>query len=183
MESIDECVSWLNQQVLDLLSLRSVVARLSTNWEQLKLSLTEKGLLGEDFESKRTPEPDVQPDPSETFFRRDSNLDEASGCGEDSQNTRLSPDNQEWRVEHSGEDCQTETVAGQTGVGFIGPVRPSGAIESAGGYEGGQSTDQSGAVCTSVEGGAESILDPNQQNGTMETSELATAQSSGLQMS
>ena len=181
MESIDECVSWLNQQILDLLNLRGVVARLSTNWEQLKLSLTEKGLLGEDFESKQTPETSVQPDQAATVVRKDNSLDEASGGGEDSQNTRLHPDNQEWRVEHSGEDCQTETVAGQTGRDFIGPVRPSSTAESAGGYKGGQSTDQSGVVCTSIEGGAESVVDPN-QNGSMETTELATAQSSGLQM-
>ena len=47
IETIDECVSCLNQQVIDLLSLRDVITNLSTNWEQLKLSLREKGLLRE----------------------------------------------------------------------------------------------------------------------------------------
>ena len=42
---IDECVHWLEQDVLDLLSLRGVVTKLSANWQQLKLSLREKGLL------------------------------------------------------------------------------------------------------------------------------------------
>lgn len=178
VQSIDECVSWLNQQMLNLLSLRGVVERLSTNWEQLKFSLTEKGLLG-DFESKQTTEINVQPDPAATVVMGHNSLDETSGGGEDSQNTRLHPDNHEWRVEHSGAEYHTETEAGQTGVGFIGPVGPSGTAESAGGCEGGQSTDQSGVICTSSEGGA---VDQN-QNGSMETSELATAQSSGLQMS
>ena len=47
VETIDECVSCLNQQVIDLLSLRDVITKLSTNWEQLKLSLREKGLQRE----------------------------------------------------------------------------------------------------------------------------------------
>lgn len=43
--SIDECVALLEHDVLDLLSLRGVITKLSTNWRQLKLSLREKGLL------------------------------------------------------------------------------------------------------------------------------------------
>jgi hypothetical protein len=43
--SIDECVHLLGQDVLDLLSLRGVISKLSTNWRQLKQSLREKGLL------------------------------------------------------------------------------------------------------------------------------------------
>ena len=43
--SIDECVDLLEQDVLDLLSLRGVIKKLSTNWRQLKLSLRERGLL------------------------------------------------------------------------------------------------------------------------------------------
>lgn len=182
MESIDECVSWLNQQVLNLLSLRGVVATLSTNWEQLKLSLREKGLLVEDCELKQTPDSNVQLDSAGAVSRGDNCSEEGRGGGEDLQNARLDPDSQESRVEHPGEGCQTESVAGQTVVGFIGPVRPSDTVESAGVQEGGQSTDLSGVVCTAVEDGTESIMDPN-QNGSMETSELATAQSSGLQMS
>ena len=42
---IDECVDLLEQDVLDLLSLRGVVTKLSTNWRELKLLLREKGLL------------------------------------------------------------------------------------------------------------------------------------------
>ena len=43
--SIDECVHLLDHDVLDLLILRGVITKLSTNWRQLKLSLREKGLL------------------------------------------------------------------------------------------------------------------------------------------
>ena len=42
---IDECVDLLEQDVLDLLSLRGVITKLSTNWRELKLLLREKGLL------------------------------------------------------------------------------------------------------------------------------------------
>ena len=43
--SVDECVRWLKHDVLDLLRLKGIVTKLSTNWRQLKLSLREKGIL------------------------------------------------------------------------------------------------------------------------------------------
>ena len=49
--SVDECVCWLEQDVLDLLRLKGIVTNLSTNWRQLKLSLREKGILLGDNQS------------------------------------------------------------------------------------------------------------------------------------
>ena len=49
--SVDECVRWLEQDVLDLLRLKRIVTKLSTNWRQLKLSLREKGILLGDNQS------------------------------------------------------------------------------------------------------------------------------------
>ena len=49
--SVDECVRWLEQDVLDLLSLKGVVIKLSTNWRELKQSLREKGIILGDNQS------------------------------------------------------------------------------------------------------------------------------------
>jgi hypothetical protein len=38
----------LEQDVLDLLSLRGLIVKLSTNWQQLKQSLREEALLKDD---------------------------------------------------------------------------------------------------------------------------------------
>ena len=63
--------------------------------------------------------------------------------------------------------------AGPAAVGFIGPVIPSGASKSV--------TPNQMAVYVEDEG-TESMVEQN-GNGSTETSELATVQSSGLQMS
>ena len=175
VDSIDECVSWLNKQVLDLLSLRGVITRLSTNWEQLKFSLREKGIISEDNESEQHPDSSGQGDP-DAAGGKDKDLEGAGDSGGGSENTRFDPDGQEPRDDHPSEGRQSESVDGQTAVGFIGPVIPNVTTESAGGCEG----VQSAAQCDVTEERTESVVDQN-QNGSMETLELASAQSSGLQ--
>ena len=158
--SIDECVSWLQQQVLDLLSLREVVTRLSTDWDQLKSSLRENGVLrgDESVEGLKS-----QP----TSAGGDLEVADYESTDDNQASQSIKP---------------TENGTGSTAVVFIGPVRPTDIVKSSSGTdESEQSVDQyEGQSQVTQTSGTESLV---YQNGSMETSESATVQSSGLQMS
>ena len=190
METIDECVSCLNQQVIDLLSLRDVITKLSTNWEQLKLSLREKGLLREKESSDDGGPhgggaPEVTGKESATNNQAQS---EAVGniaggtlgvtVGIEDAVVDSTVTGERDRAPAEGHGCQASGSQVDS-IGFIGPVIPPGdSLQTmCGGDDRGQSLDD--CVDTPVD---ETNVQQN-GNGNMETSEVATVQASGLQMS
>ena len=162
--SIDECVSWLQHQVLDLLSLRGVVTKLATNWEQLKLSLRKEGLLKSTMDDwQGPPPPSIPTESAEAVPTAVASIGpvrptDTGGHDETSQST----------VEVNTE-LSTET--------FIGPVIPGDAARLT--SEHGEIVDQSQTAVQDER--TEAVVEKN-GNGSMETSESATVQSSGLQM-
>ena len=166
IESVDECVSWLSRPVIDLLTLRSVVTRLSTNWEQLKLSMRERGLLREG--SSNPPPPDDDGD------MEVEGKDTAPGCERDLQSDRQESEDQ--TAEPLPGDSQTTDQCG-TSADFIGPVLPSTVVTETANH-GVQSTLEESEVTQTTTG-----QEVEHRNGNMETLESATVQTSGLQMS
>ena len=220
--SIDECVQLLEQDVLDLLSLRGVITKLSINWRELKLSLREKGLLrdnqsvvdlrgstppsqaasvdmdnlqgltppadtqlgdylqgstsptniAESTEAVPTEEGLIGPVQPTDTTRRDETIE--SNIEPSSEKSFIGPVIPGGAVKSTDSDVELVSVEpGPAAVGFIGPVIPSGATKSV--------TPNQTAVYVEDEG-TESMVEQN-GNGSMETSESATIQSSGLQMS
>ena len=225
--SIDECIQLLEQDVLDLLSLRGVITKLSTNWRELKLLLREKGLLRDnqsvvdlrgstppsqaasidtlsvDNLQELTPpmvpavadtqsEGDLQGSthptniaestevipteegligpvqPTDTTGRDETNIEPSS------EKSFIGPVIPDDAVKSADNDVELISVEpGPAAVGFIGPVIPSSASKSV--------TPNQTAAYVGDEG-TESVVEKN-GNGNTETSESATVQSSGLQMS
>ena len=193
VESIDECVSWLNQQVIDLLSLRGVITRLSTNWEQLKLSLRDKGLLRENESSDNEP-PGGAMEEGDKESTSDTPQSAREGTGEEAVVDNPGSGGGGVAGECDGllEDDGTEPVPVTSAVGsavsFIGPVLPpsdalpasSGGDDSSGGGEdGGQRSDDGAHAEIPIE--SELQQNGNGDTGTLEPA--ATIKSSGLQMS
>ena len=238
-KSIDECVDLLEQDVLDLLCLRGVITKLSTNWRELKLSLREKGLLRDnqsvvdlrgstppsqaasidkDNLQGATPPAENTPQfavdlqgltpPADTQLGGDLqgstpsiNIAESTEAvpteegligpvrptdttGRDetiesntepsSEKSFISPVIPDDAVKSTDSEVELISVEpGPAAVGFIGPVIPSSATKSV--------TPNQTAMYAEDEG-AESVVEKN-GNGNTETSESATVQSSGLQMS
>ena len=232
-DSIDECVQLLEQDVLDLLSLRGVITKLSTNWRELKLSLREKGLLRDnqsvvdlrgstppsqaapmDTDNLRGPTPpapqlmvELQGLTPPTDTQLGGDLQGSTSPTNIAESTKAVPTEEgfigpvqptdttgrdEINIEPSSEksfigpvipggavkstDSDVELISvepGPAAVGFIGPVIPSSASKLV--------TLNQTAVYVGDEG-TESVVVKN-GNGNTETSESATVQSSGLQMS
>ena len=194
--SIDECVSWLQHQVLDLLSLRGVVTKLATNWEQLKLSLRKEGLLKSTMDDWQGPPPPSIPTesaeavPTAVACIGPVRPTDTSGHDETSQsvvelNTELSTETfigPVIPIQSTAEDVeQFSKEPGPNTAVFIGPVIPGDAARS---------TSEHGEITPSVEiqsqtavqdERTETLVEKN-GNGSMKTSESATVQSSGLQM-
>ena len=187
--SIDECVSWLQHQVIDLLSLRGVITKLATNWEQLKLSLEGKGLLINTVDDWQGPPPPTIPaESAEALPTAAASIGpvrptDTSGHDEPAQSVV------ELNTEHSTETFigptskdveQFSREPGPSTAVFIGPVIPGDAARS---------TSEDGEITPSVDQSltaaqderTEAVVEKN-GNGSMETSESATVQSSGLQM-
>lgn len=195
--SIDECVCWLEQDVLDLLSLRRIVTKLSTNWQQLKLSLREKGLLRDtQFVD------DLQGPTPPTIFTENARIEEAligpvrptdtrqqNEFSQSTESTNTKSSSRELFIgpviptdamRSSDKDVELIRVEpGPSAVGFIGPVIPGDAAEST--SEHGESVDQQNR--SAVDDESTELKSEQNENGSMETSESATVQSSGLQMS
>ena len=240
--SVDKCVRWLEQDVLDLLSLKGVVIKLSTNWRQLKLSLSEKGILLGDNQSvddlqgppppaASSGSPQAVPQvinlqgstPPLTSAEKDSqaiSVDDLQGptpqtsgiaeCAqaattkvafigpvrptdtrEHNESTKCIESSAELSTKESfigpvippdavkSTDSDVEIISvepGPSAVGFIGPVIPGGAAKST-------SKQAMNETAVYVEDeGTGPVVEQN-GNGSMETLESATVQSSGLQMS
>ena len=187
VETIDECVSCLNQQVIDLLSLRDVITKLSTNWELLKLSLREKGLLRE---KESSDDGGPHGGAAQEVTGRESatnNQAQSEAVGSIVGGIHSVTVGTEEAVVDStvtgerpveGHGCQASDSQVNS-IGFIGPVIPHGGSlqTTCGGDDRGQSLDD--CVDTPVD---ETNVQQN-GNGNMETSEVATVQASGLQMS
>lgn len=181
MESVDECVSWLNRPVMDLIQLRSVVTRLATNWEQLKLLLRERGLVvREDSASPSPPRRDGEMElvDKDTTGSSQTTSQQSSQPGSEEQATQQPPAGSQ---SPSDGDGTTTTVA----RAFIGPVKMTNDVEVSGDHgDRGQSAVQyenHGEVAIMAESGQTESM--QHQNACMETSESATIHSSGLQMS
>ena len=193
--SIDECVSWLQHQVLDLLSLRGVVTKLATNWEQLKLSLREEGLLKSTMDDwQGPPPPSIPTESAEAVPTAVASIGpvrptDTGGHDETSQsivelNTELSTEafiGPVIPIQSTSEDVeQFSKEPGASTAVFMGPVIPGDAARS---------TSEDGEITPSVDQSltaaqderTEAVVEKN-GNGSMETSESATVQSSGLQM-
>ena len=240
--NVDECVRWLEQDVLDLLRLKGVVTILSTSWRQLKLSLREKGILlgddpsADDLQGSTPPGASAEnaqavpliinlqgSTPPLTSAEKDSqsiSVDDLQGStpptsniaeGAQATTTKVAfigpvrpTDTREHNestkcIESSTEpstkesfigpviptdavkstDSDVEIISvepGPSAVGFIGPVIPGGAAKSTSE----QATNETAVYVE--DGGTDPVVEQN-GNGSMETSESATVQSSGLQMS
>ena len=196
--SVDECVSWLQHQVLDLLSLRGVVTKLATNWEQLKLSLEEKGLLRGTAEQsvddrQGPPPPTVPAESTEAVPTIAASIgpvqptdtrghDEPAQSIELSTETFIGPVTPTDAMKSTAEDIeQISKEPGASTAVFIGPVIPGDAARL---------TSEHGEITPSVEIQSQTAVQDERTemlvekngNGNMETSETATVQSSGLQM-
>ena len=221
--SIDVCVHWLEKDVLDLLRLRGVITKLSTNWKQLKQSLREKGLLRDtqsvdDFQGP-TP-PTVPAEYTEAISRDHQSVDDLQGStpstvSVESINEALHTADGFIRpvrqTDTSGYDEPAESIESSTEPSarelFIGPVIPTDAVKSidkdvelisvepgpnAVGFIGpvipgdaAKSSSEHGEISsiqTAVEDGGTVLVVEQNENGSMETSESVTVQSSGLQM-
>ena len=182
--SIDECVNWLEQQVLDLLNLRGIISKLSTNWGQLKLLLREKGLLKE---GDIQPEDDSQgpPPPGPAVSVESAQAFTAPG-------KFITPSGPNGASEGDVSSQNTESSAEQRTESFIGPVIPMDAVRATA-KDVEVVNEESGSTAVGFIGPVVPDRAPNEQeevavveqngNGTVETPESAAVQSSGLQMS
>jgi hypothetical protein len=225
---IDECD---DQSVLDLLSQRGVILELSTNWQQLKQLLREKGLLRDNqsvvqavdnLQGSIPPAVSTENAPqlvvnlrgrappivsAEAGIQSRDDLQESTLPINVAESTKAVPTEEGFigqarptdatghdeTIESSTEpnvrrsfigpmipggdavnsDVELSVEQGPGAVEFIGPVIPSGAAKS--------TTPNQTTVYVEDEG-TETVVEQN-GNGSTETSESATVQSSGLQMS
>ena len=182
--------------MLDLLSLRGIVTKLATNWEQLKLLLSEEGPLRGTLEQsvddlQGPPPPTIPIESAEAVPTTVATIGPVNTSGHDEPaqsivelNTEpaaemfISPvvpmQSTSENVEQISKELEPSTV------GFIGPVIPGDAARSTGEHgEITPSVDQSQTAAQDER--TEAVVEKN-GNGSMETSETATVQSLGLQM-
>ena len=128
--SVDECVRWLEQDVLDLLRLKGIVTKLSTNWRQLKLSLREKGiLLGDnqsvdDLQGSTPPAASAGSPQAVSLVNLQGSTPPLTSAEKDSQSISVD--------DLQGSTPPTSNIAGgtqaaSTKAAFIGPIRPTDA--------------------------------------------------------